>query len=173
LTVARIKGGDPSIFGRGGEEIECLQKNGIAYEVIAGVTAASGICAALGISLTHRDSAHSLIYLAGPHFEPPAETLCLPSLQGFGGTIVVYMGLKSCEIAAKELILRGLPPGTPSVAVQSGTLADQKCAFAPISELPQRVKQAELESPVLLIIGQVVALSPQYRRSTQLATGVV
>ena len=137
------------------------------------MTAASGICATLGISLTHRDSSHSLIYLAGPHFEPPAETLRLPPLQDFGGTIVIYMGLKSCEKAAQELISRGLPPGTPSVAVQSGTLADQRCAFAPLCELPGRVKAEKLESPVLLIIGRSVALSPEYRRSTQLALGAI
>lgn len=162
LTIGRIKGGDPLIFARGGEEIEALVENGVPFEVIPGVTAATGICATLGISLTHRDLSHCVIYLAGPHFEPPTDMLRLPDMKTFAGTLVIYMALKSSEHVSVELIRRGLDPATPSVAVQSGTLPSQRAVFGRLDALPSLINQSKLGSPVLIIVGHVVALCPSY-----------
>jgi uroporphyrin-III C-methyltransferase len=162
LTVSRIKGGDPLVFARGGEEIAALQKMNIEFEIIPGITAASGICASLGISLTHRELSHAVLFLTGPQFEPPSDLLVLPPMDTFAGTLVIYMGLKSASHVCHQLIARGMPPTTPSVAVQSGTLPHERRVFATLDTLPRSIQEAQLDSPVLLIIGPVVALSSAY-----------
>jgi uroporphyrin-III C-methyltransferase len=159
LTVCRIKGGDPLVFARGGEEIEALRRSNVPFEIIPGITAASGISASLGMSLTHRDLSHSVLYLNGPQFEPPAKNLTLPDLSNFAGTIIVYMGLKYARVVCTQLRLRGLSPNTPAVAVQSGTMPEERTVFSSIEQLPESIAQAGLESPVLLIVGEVVTLS--------------
>lgn len=169
LTVSRIKGGDPMIFARGGEELDALYAHRIPFEIISGITAASGVTAALGIPLTHRDLSHQLMFLTGPQFDQDKSEAWLPSLHSYTGTIVIYMGLKNCAAICKTLITSGMNENTPSVAVQSGTLLEQKAVFAPLKSLSQNVEQEGLTSPVLMVVGDVVSLSPDYKRIFELS----
>lgn len=166
--VVRLKGGDPFIFGRGGEEIQALRHHGIACEVIPGITAAQGCATVAGIPLTHRDHASSCIFLPG-HLTAQKESACTPdiyqlhwrSLAQSHQTLVFYMAIQRIQTIASQLIQHGLPPNTPAAIIQNGTRSDQKIWTAPLQQL---VAQAPEYSPKpgLLIIGDVVALSPAY-----------
>lgn len=159
--VVRLKGGDPYIFGRGGEEVQALQAAGIEYEVVPGVTAASGCAAAAGIPLTHRDFSNSCTFLTGHVAEgnpvPDWAALAQP-----GQTRVFYMGVQRLAYIAERLMAHGLPPATPAAIVRDGTRASQ-IVFA--TELSALVAHAPAYGPQpgLLIIGETVRLSPQYR----------
>ncbi|KAH9311815.1 hypothetical protein KI387_026850 [Taxus chinensis] len=159
-TVVRLKGGDPLVFGRGGEEMDFLHQQGIEVKVVPGITAASGIAAELGIPLTHRGVANSVRFLTGhsrkggtdPQFV--AKHAADPE-----STIVIYMGLATLPALADKLILCGLSPETPAAAVEHGTTSQQRMVFAKLQNLPDEVIDAHLVSPTLIIIGKVVALS--------------
>ncbi|ERN18189.1 hypothetical protein AMTRI_Chr11g153910 [Amborella trichopoda] len=161
-TVVRLKGGDPLIFGRGGEEMDFLQQQGIHVKVIPGITAASGIAAELGIPLTHRGVANSVRFLTGHSRKGGSDPLFIEeNAAALDTTLIVYMGLSTLPSLALKLICRdGLPPDTPSVAVERGTTPQQRMVFAELKYLVDKVKAAELVSPTLIIIGKVVALSP-------------
>lgn len=161
-SVARVKGGDPGIFARGGEELEALLAENIEVCLVPGITSGVGVAASLGIPLTHRDLSHQVWFLPGPAFSSSVHEIKLGDLTGFKGTIVIYMGLSNLADVTKSLLGSGLNPYTQAAAIQSGTLPESKSVFASLINLDARVREAKLQSPVLLVIGEVVRLSPQF-----------
>lgn len=160
-TVVRLKGGDPLVFGRGGEEMDFLQQQGIQVKVIPGITAASGIAAELGIPLTHRGVANSVRFLTGHSRKGGTDPLFVAeNAADPDTTLVVYMGLSTLPSLALKLMHHGLPSNTPAVAVERGTTPQQRMVFAELKDLAAEIASVELVSPTLIIIGKVVALSP-------------
>ena len=159
--VVRLKGGDPFVFGRGGEEVQALQEAGIAFEVVPGVTAATGCASAAGIPLTHREMAHSCVFLPG-HLADDQTRLDWAALARPGQTRVFYMGVARLASIAQSLIEHGLSPETPAAIVQDGT-RDGQVVLA--MELHALVRNAPAYGPRpgLLIIGETVRLSPHYQ----------
>ncbi|KAJ8748805.1 hypothetical protein K2173_011361 [Erythroxylum novogranatense] len=160
-NVVRLKGGDPLVFGRGGEEMDFLQQQGIHVKVIPGITAASGIAAELGIPLTHRGIANSVRFLTGHSRKGGTDPIFVAeNAADPDSTLVVYMGLSTLPSLASKLINNGLPSNTPAAAVERGTTPKQRMVFAELKDLADKIAIAELVSPTLIIIGKVVALSP-------------
>lgn len=155
--VARLKGGDPFIFGRGGEEIETLMEQGIHFQVVPGITAASGCSSYAGIPLTHRDHAQSCTFVTG-HLKDGSINLDWRQLAAPNQTIVIYMGLVGLEAICQSLIEHGCPSDHPIAIVQQGTTPDQKVITATLSTMPGKVKAADIKPPTLIIIGSVVTL---------------
>ncbi|KAI0523198.1 hypothetical protein KFK09_005592 [Dendrobium nobile] len=167
-NVVRLKGGDPLVFGRGGEEMDFLQRQGIEVKVIPGITSASGIAAELGIPLTHRGIANSVRFLTGHSRNGGTDPLYVAeNAADPESTLVIYMGLSTLPGLASKLMKHGLSPKTPAVAVERGTTPQQQTVFAELEKLVSEVKLANLVSPTLIIIGQVVALSPLWPRSSE------
>ncbi|KAF8675946.1 hypothetical protein HU200_047445 [Digitaria exilis] len=167
-NVVRLKGGDPLVFGRGGEEMDFLQQQGIRVEVIPGITSASGIAAELGIPLTHRGVATSVRFLTGHSRNGGTDPLYVAgNAADPDTTLVVYMGLSTLPSLAPKLMKHGLPPDTPAVAVERGTTPQQRMVFALLKDLVDEVKSADLVSPTLIIIGKVVSLSPFWIESSE------
>ncbi len=171
--VLRLKGGDPFIFGRGGEEIELLAEMGVPFQVVPGITAASGISSYAGIPLTHRDHAQSVTFATG-HLKDGTSDLNWDALAHPGQTIVFYMGLKGIEIITAKLIEHGMDPNTPAALVQKGTTPDQKEYIGTLVTLPEIVSESKIKPPTLIIIGSVVTLhdsldwfQPDERRSSE------
>ncbi|KAK3224011.1 hypothetical protein Dsin_011036 [Dipteronia sinensis] len=160
-TVVRLKGGDPLVFGRGGEEMDFLQQQGIQVKVIPGITAASGIAAELGIPLTHRGVANSVRFLTGHSRKGGTDPLFVAeNAADPDSTLVVYMGLSTLPSLALKLMHHGLPPNTPAAAIERGTTPQQRVVFAELKDLTVKISSAELISPTLIVIGKVVSLSP-------------
>jgi uroporphyrin-III C-methyltransferase/precorrin-2 dehydrogenase/sirohydrochlorin ferrochelatase len=155
--VVRLKGGDPFIFGRGGEEIEALAGEGIGFEVIPGVTAAAGAASYAGIPLTHRDHAHSCVFVTG-HLKNGAVALDWEMLARPRQTVVVYMGLGALGQICAGLATHGLDPSTPAAVVERATLPEQRVIAGTIGTLPSLVALAQAKPPALLIVGEVVRL---------------
>jgi uroporphyrin-III C-methyltransferase len=155
--VMRLKGGDPYIFGRGGEEVEILAQHAVPFEVIPGVTAATGVSAYAGIPLTHRDYAQSCVFVTG-HLQDGSMNLDWPGLSRTYQTIVVYMGLPGLEILCRELVAHGLPSAWPAAIVQQGTTTNQRTVTGTLATLPSLAQAAKLRAPTLIIVGEVVKL---------------
>ncbi len=158
--VVRLKGGDPFIFGRGGEELEALARAGISYSVIPGITAASACAAYAGIPLTHRDHAQSVSLVTG-HAEDEQHELDWRSLAADRATAVFYMGVARLERIVERLMEHGAPPDRPAALIAQGTLPGQRVVAATLSSIAAAARTAALESPALLIVGEVAALHEQ------------
>jgi uroporphyrin-III C-methyltransferase len=157
LVVARLKGGDPFVFGRGGEELLALAAEGIEVEVVSGITAGMGATAALGIPVTHRDVARGVTFLTG-HTRDGAEP-DWAALVRSGTTLVVYMGVANLPRIAAALLAAGMPATMPAAAIQDGTTPRQRKVISTLAHLPADVAAAGIGSPALLVFGAVVALA--------------
>jgi uroporphyrin-III C-methyltransferase/precorrin-2 dehydrogenase/sirohydrochlorin ferrochelatase len=155
--VVRLKGGDPFIFGRGGEELETLIEQGVSFQVVPGITAASGAASYAGIPLTHRDHAKSVVFATG-HLQDNSINLNWQGLAQPDQTIVFYMGLTGLPIICQELVKHGLAPTTPIAMVQSATTAEQKVVIGTLVDIQQKAEAAEIKPPALIIVGSVVSL---------------
>jgi uroporphyrin-III C-methyltransferase / precorrin-2 dehydrogenase / sirohydrochlorin ferrochelatase len=155
--VVRLKGGDPFIFGRGGEELEAIARAGIGFSVIPGISAANGCAAYAGIPLTHRDHAHGVSYVTG-HAEEAGNEPDWRALAAARTTAVIYMGLARLASIASKLVEHGAPPQRPAAVVSRGTTPEQRVILAPLIEIAAAAKSASLDSPALLIVGEVAAL---------------
>ncbi|MFT7300959.1 MAG: uroporphyrin-III C-methyltransferase/precorrin-2 dehydrogenase/sirohydrochlorin ferrochelatase [Porticoccus sp.] len=155
--VLRLKGGDPFIFGRGGEEAEKLFTEGISFQVVPGITAASGASTYCGIPLTHRDYAQSVTFVTG-HLKNDAVGLDWPSLARENQTLVIYMGLGGLKIISNQLITHGLPADTPVAVIYKATQYDQRVLVSDLTQVVQKVEDEKMRPPSILIIGQVVKL---------------
>lgn len=160
--VCRLKGGDPFIFGRGGEELDSVVAAGIDFQVVPGVTAAAGCAAYAGIPLTHRDHAQSVRFITG-HRKDGSVDLPWSSLNTVNETLVFYMGLVSLAEICANLLAQGMPSDMPAAIVSRGTLTDQQVIIGTLTSLPEKIAGMEVAAPSLLIIGSVVSLHPRYR----------
>jgi uroporphyrin-III C-methyltransferase / precorrin-2 dehydrogenase / sirohydrochlorin ferrochelatase len=155
--VVRLKGGDPFVFGRGGEELQALAKAQINFSVIPGITAALGSAAYAGIPLTHRDYAHSVSFVTG-HAQSDGQEPDWRALAKNGTTAVFYMGLARLEHIVEKLLEHGAPGSRPAGIIAQGTTADQRVITATLAGIRDVASDADLESPALLVVGDVVAL---------------
>jgi len=155
--VLRLKGGDPFIFGRGGEEIELLSAENIPFQVIPGITAASGCACYAGIPLTHRDYAHTCVFITG-NLKDGSMDLNWDTLIQPRQTIAVYMGAVGLEVLCRGLIARGMSESMPAALVQQGTTQKQKVYISDLGNLPDIPKRHDIQPPTMIIIGEVVKL---------------
>ena len=155
--VLRLKGGDPFIFGRGGEEIEELAAANIPFEVVPGITAASGCSAYAGIPLTHRDYAQSVRFITG-HLKNDEVNLRWPELMDPTQTLVFYMGLVGLQAICEQLIQHGRDPQTPVALIEKGTTPQQRVVIATLATINERVHAEQVTAPTLTIIGDGVKL---------------
>jgi len=155
--VVRLKGGDPFIFGRGGEEIETLMEQGISFQVVPGITAASGCASYAGIPLTHRDHAQSCVFVTG-HAKNGIVKLDWKQLTLRRQTLVIYMGLTGLDQICKSLIKNGSPSDLPAALIQQGTTGNQRVLTGTLTNLPMIVESSNVKAPTLVIIGTVVSL---------------
>jgi uroporphyrinogen III methyltransferase/synthase len=163
--VVRLKGGDPYVFGRGAEEAEHLRAAGIAVQVVPGVTAAVGVTAYAGVPITHRDHASAVAFVTG-HDDPEGAALASKNrldwaaLARFPGTLVVYMGVTRLPGLCRTLIREGKPATTPAALIASGTLSAQRTIVGTLADLAERVAEARLGPPALLVVGEVLGRRP-------------
>lgn len=158
--VVRLKGGDPFIFGRGGEELDVLVDAGVTVEVVPGVTAAAGIAAYAGFPLTHRDHAQAVVFATGFRRDGALD-LDWPMLARTGQTLVLYMAISRLAEIARCLIAHGLPADMPAAVVERGTTADQRVAVAALEQIADTVAEIGIRPPALTIVGSVVSMYPK------------
>jgi uroporphyrin-III C-methyltransferase / precorrin-2 dehydrogenase / sirohydrochlorin ferrochelatase len=155
--VLRLKGGDPFIFGRGGEEIESLAAAGVDFQVVPGITAASGCATYAGIPLTHRDYSQSVRFLTG-HIREGGVPLDWAMLAGEQQTLAFYMGLSGLQIICDELLAHGMDPSMPVAVIEQGTTREQKVSVANLVSIREQILVDEIKPPTLIIVGRVVSL---------------
>ena len=162
-TVVRLKGGDPFIFGRGGEEAEALKKAGIPFEVVPGVTASLATAAFMGFPLTHREDSSSVVMVTG-HEDPakPETVIDWGKYAGLGATLCIYMGMTNLERISRELLGAGMAGETPVAVVRWATLPRQESCFGTLATIARRVAEQGIKPPAMIIIGPVVKESPGY-----------
>ena len=165
LEVVRLKGGDPFVLGRGGEEALVLAEAGVAFEVVPGVSAMSAVPASAGIPVTHRGVAAQATFASG--HDPDA--LDFDELARTRGTVVIFMGLATLPEIAARLIRHGRSPDTPTAVVASGTTDRQRTVTAPLSEIAEAAR--ELEAPALVVMGDVVTLAGRLAGTSELVAG--
>ncbi len=155
--VCRLKGGDPFVFGRGGEEIETLTENGVSFQVVPAITAALGASAYAGIPLTHRDYSQAAVFVTG-HLKDGTMNLNWPALAQPNQTVVFYMGLKGLPVICSTLMEHGLPGDTPIALVQQATTPRQRVFTGTLGDMPERIANEQVKAPTLIIVGNVVKL---------------
>ncbi|MGD2074624.1 MAG: siroheme synthase CysG [Gammaproteobacteria bacterium] len=155
--VVRLKGGDPFIFGRGGEEISTLMENGVSFQVVPGITAASGCATYSGIPLTHRDYAQSVVFVTG-HLQDGSVDLNWKALAHPNQTLVFYMGLHGVGVLSERLIAHGLGVDTPVALIQQGTTQNQRVIITDLQSLEPTVREEAVKPPSIIIVGEVVRL---------------
>ncbi len=161
-TVVRLKGGDPFVFGRGGEEVLALSAAGVPCQVVPGVTSGVAVPAALGIPVTHRGASGSVAFVTGHPGSGLKDPVDWEALATAVSTIVIYMGLTRLPEIADRLIGAGLPADTPSAVISQGTGEEQRQVVAPLSELFQAANAAGIDTPALIVIGKVVGLRKKF-----------
>ncbi len=161
--VVRLKGGDPGVYGRGGEEAAYLRSRGVDVVIVPGITAGSAVAAELGFPLTHRGIADSLRFVTGHARSQAAPIVSYEK----GTTLVLYMALATLPTTLKELRKQGLRDDTPAVAVENATLKCQKVAWGTVATLPENVLRLQLKSPTLVVVGDVVALAPGWQKEVR------
>jgi len=156
-TVVRLKGGDPFVFGRGGEELEACRAAGIPVEVVPGISAALGCAAAANLPLTHRDVASAVTFVAGQCKGLTDQNWA--GLAGKGRTLVIYMGVATADDIADKLMADGLSPDTPVVVLENGTLPEQRALRTLLADLGDMVRREDVRSPAVIVVGQVAGLA--------------
>lgn len=157
--VVRLKGGDPFVFGRGGEEALHLAENGIPFEIVPGITSSAGCAAYAGIPLTHRGLSHGVRFVTGHTVSEDPNDLNWKSLADPDTTLVVYMGLTTAEIITKKLITHGMPADLPAAAINLGTRPEQDTVVTTLDRLAPAIRDANLCGATLLVIGRVASLA--------------
>jgi len=168
--VLRLKGGDPFVFGRGGEEAEFLASRGVPFEVVPGVTSASGAAAYAGIPLTHRDRARAVVFVTG-HLKDGSCDLDWPMLARPRQTVVIYMGVTRVAEICGQLVAHGLDPATPAAVIEKATTPSQRVVAATVGSLPEAAAAAAVKPPALIVIGEVVALRESLDRELASVSG--
>ena len=161
-TVVRLKGGDPFLFGRGGEELELLAQHGVPYEIVPGVTSAIAVPAYAGIPVTHRDCCSSVHIITGHRRDGKAGHLPYRALAETGGTLVFLMGVTALPELCAGLLEAGMNPKTPAAIVEKGTTAEQRTVTAPLAELPETAERERVGAPAVIVVGGVCALQPEF-----------
>lgn len=159
--IVRLKGGDPYMFGRGGEEVLALKKHNIQFEVVPGITAASGCSAYSGIPLTHRGMSRRVQFVTGHFNNNEPLDLNWRSIADPESTLVIYMGLSNLPLVVHSLIDAGLPASIPAAAVQNGTTQSQQRVITTLDKLADAIRQKHMQAPVMIIIGEVVSLAEE------------
>jgi uroporphyrin-III C-methyltransferase/precorrin-2 dehydrogenase/sirohydrochlorin ferrochelatase len=158
--VVRLKGGDPFVFGRGGEELEFLRSHGIPYEVVPGITAALACAAYAGVPLTHRDHAHSVQILTA-HSRSDLDALDWHTISAARQTLAIYMGAGAVAAVQQRLLEHGRARDTPFAIVENGSLPTQRVIVGTLATLPERARAEAVQAPALLIVGEVAALASE------------
>jgi uroporphyrin-III C-methyltransferase len=157
-TVARVKGGDPFVFGRGGEEVQALRAAGIEVEVVNGITAGLAAATSIGVPLTHRDLSHGVTFVTG-HAREGGDAPDWPALARAATTLVIYMGMSNLDSIARALLAGGRAADTPVAVIQNATLKDQRELISTLRGIARAARAAELGSPAIVVVGEVVSLA--------------
>jgi uroporphyrinogen III methyltransferase / synthase len=171
-NVVRLKGGDPFVFGRGGEEAEALVEAGIPFEIVPGVTSALGAAAYAGVPLTHRAHSSAVVFLTG-HEDPnkPDNPLRWEDYGALGATLCVYMGMKNLETITRRLQAGGMAPDVPALVVQSATTGEHRQLLSTVGAIALESEHAGFGAPAIVVIGAVAALAPKLAWFAAAASG--